>query len=154
MFVYQERARGEDTIRSGNLISSSSAKGGSRPKRGKGGILTARGLEACLCGCGRAVPKSRNRNKVKKRFFADQCRRKYEGYTRQVGRQVLDSGILVEAAERAIERAKMLPERKKRQEKVDLDAMTPKQRLVVLCRAAKRMGVLRQTKEVRRETRD
>jgi len=68
--------------------------------------------------------------------------------------QILDSGVPVCAVEKAIERARMLPERKKRQEKVDLDAMTPRQRLVVLCQAAREMGVLRQTKEVRRETRD
>lgn len=56
---------------------------------------------------------------------------------------MLDSGVLPRAAEQAIERAKMLPARRKRQEWVDLDRMNQKERLRVLCRCAMKMGVLK-----------
>lgn len=80
----------------------------------------------CACGCKRNVPKGRNRNKVERRFFSDECRVAYDRRVRKAGREVLE----------------LRPARRKRQEHVDLDRMRPQERLGALARMAEKMGVI------------
>jgi len=107
------------------------------------------GLKPCLCGCGRMVPQVKNDNGLVKGFFDDKCRGRWHSRARAIGQRMLHVNIpeaelrgLIEAlgkmgpgriviADRAL-RAR----RRKRQEYVDLDAMTPEKRRRELCRAA------------------
>ena len=109
----------------------------------------------CVCGCGRMVQQVTNRNGLMKEYFDDKCRERMSSRARDIGRRVIRSGVpestvdtLLKQA-RSIEPGKLLvldrgkrELRRKRQEYVDLDGMSPQERLGALCRAAEKMGVM------------
>lgn len=100
------------------------------------------GLWPCACGCGRMVRKVKNRNGWVKEYLSDKCRTRHNAEAQRIGRGLMKTGIPAEAIRRAMIRAAMKPIRRKRQEYVDIDAMTKQERLGALCRAAEKMGVL------------
>lgn len=102
--------------------------------------LTVHGLPECLCGCGRIVPKGKNRNKIVRRFFSDQCRMDYDRQSRRIGRTIRDRGIRPENV--IIQDRQVMEVRKKQQEQIDLDSIMPRARLRLLCRAAETFGVM------------
>lgn len=107
------------------------------------------GLEPCLCGCKEMVPQVKNDNGLVKGFFNDKCRARWHSRARALGQQVFRANIpeaeirgFIEAIKRmgpgrVVITDKALREtRRKRQEYIDLDAMTMEERRRELCRAS------------------
>src|SRR3990170_1722521 len=98
-------------------------------------------VKPCPCGCGKMVQQIQNRNGLMKRFFNDKCRQSFDTQARQIGRGIITLKLSQAEREALIETmrqagpGRIAEIKKEKREMIDMDLLTPHDRLRELCRS-------------------
>ena len=86
------------------------------------------------------VQQIRNRNGLMKRFFDNKCRERYDAQARQIGREIITLKLSQAEREALVEpmrqagSGRIAEIKKEKREMIDMDFLTPRERLGELCR--------------------